>query len=81
MTIGGSFLSVRSALSLIVAVRDSCTLAVNIRATKEEMVRAEENLDGAVQLADGTADYVAVLAVYHELHCLVRVSATFRNGA
>ncbi|KAI8631540.1 hypothetical protein F5Y19DRAFT_473212 [Xylariaceae sp. FL1651] len=38
------------------------------RASREEMERAGESIDDAVEIADG--GYIAVLGVYHELHCL-----------
>lgn len=41
----------------------------NVRITEEEMRKAGENLTNSVRPVDG--DYVAVLAVYHQLHCLV----------
>ncbi len=37
------------------------------------MVQGQETFENAVQLADG--DYVVVLAVYHELHCLVSLQS------
>ena len=33
------------------------------------MIKNHENFTNTVQLADG--DYLAVLGVYHQLHCLV----------
>lgn len=40
------------------------------------MLRGQETLQNAVRLVDG--DYVVVLAVYHELHCLVWLYTDFR---
>jgi len=43
---------------------------MDIRASKEELKQAHVDFsDDIVELPDG--DYPAVLAVYHELHCLV----------
>ncbi|KAK3172816.1 hypothetical protein OEA41_006141 [Lepraria neglecta] len=41
---------------------------VNVRVTKEEMMLAGENLTNTAQLLNG--DYLAVLGVYHQIHCL-----------
>ncbi|KAL2037447.1 hypothetical protein N7G274_009727 [Stereocaulon virgatum] len=41
---------------------------VNVRVTREEMVLAGENMTNAAQLLNG--DYLAVLGVYHQIHCL-----------
>jgi hypothetical protein len=48
--------------------------AINIRATKSELQQAHANFSNdIVQLTDG--DYVAVLSVHHEFHCLVSSSS------
>jgi hypothetical protein len=41
-----------------------------IRASKEEMERAEENPEYSVELSDRSG-YLASLGVHHELHCIV----------
>lgn len=47
--------------------------ATYFAATREEMIQGEESLeDGTTQLSSG--GYLATLAVYHELHCLVSFS-------
>ena len=46
---------------------------MNTRVSEKELLRGHESLDSAVQLED--CDYIAVLAVYHELQYLVRFTA------
>ncbi|KAH8896285.1 hypothetical protein GQ53DRAFT_819403 [Thozetella sp. PMI_491] len=48
---------------------DDLMRPLHFRASREELLKAGEDLHNAVELADG--GYIAVLGVYHELHCLV----------
>ncbi|KUJ17956.1 uncharacterized protein LY89DRAFT_33966 [Mollisia scopiformis] len=43
-------------------------LGLNVRGTKEELIRGGENFTNIAQLTDG--DYVIVPLVYHQIHCL-----------
>ena len=45
-----------------------------MRISKNEMKKAGENMTNVVQLADG--NFLGVLGVYHQLHCLVSEAAT-----
>lgn len=65
---GGIFSQVRWQ-SLDVRSQADKVLGLNIRVPKHELEAQQENLENAVKLPDG--DYVGILAVYHQLHCLV----------
>lgn len=44
--------------------------AMNFKATEEELLQANVNIDDKIVRVSG-GGYVGVLSVYHELHCLV----------
>ena len=58
------------------SLTSSLRKAINLRITKEEMLRTNEPLMHAMQLVNG--DYMVVIAAYHQLHCVVSCFAILR---
>ena len=73
--LGTTYLTVRTYICSLseILLTHQAVAGKNIKISKDEIMKAGENMTNIVQLEDG--NYLGVLGVYHQLHCLVSQAA------